>query len=83
MPAFLLSLFTRAKGYASVIIGGALFLIFAYFRARQDGKNAAMLEEAKQRDEAIRQRKSTDEEVDRMDSNRRRDELGRWMRKDD
>ncbi|RVH87730.1 hypothetical protein CN204_04145 [Sinorhizobium meliloti] len=83
MPVFLLSLFTRAKGYASVIIGGALFLAFAYYRAKQDGKNAAMLEEAKRRDEAIKQRKSTDEEVDRLSLDRRRDELGRWMRKDD
>lgn len=80
MPVFLLSLFTRAKGYASVIIGGVLFLAFAYFRARQDGKNAAMLEQGKRRAEAIKQKRETDEDVDRMGVDRRRDELGRWMR---
>ncbi|MDX0180833.1 hypothetical protein GOC16_08205 [Sinorhizobium meliloti] len=74
------SLFARIKGYAAAAIGAAIFLTFAYFRARQDGKNAAMLEQAKRRAEAIKQKKETDDEVDRMGTDRRRDELGRWMR---
>jgi hypothetical protein len=76
----LLALFARIKGYAAAAIGAAIFLTFAYFRARQDGKNAAMLEQAKRRAEAIKQKKETDDEVDRMGTDRRRDELGRWMR---
>lgn len=76
----LAALFARFKGYAAAAIGAAIFLTFAYFRARQDGKNAAMLEQAKKRAEAIKQKKETDDEVDRMGTDRRRDELGRWMR---
>ena len=73
-------LFARIKGYIAVAIGGAIFLTFAYFRARQDGKNAARLEQAKKREAAIRQKKEIDDEVDRMGADRRRDDLGRWMR---
>lgn len=76
----LLALFARIKGYAAAAIGAAIFLTFAYFRARQDGKNAARLEQAKRQAEAIKQKKETDDEVDRMGTDRRRDELGRWLR---
>ncbi|MFQ6183667.1 hypothetical protein ACLMJV_17190 [Sinorhizobium meliloti] len=76
----LVALFARIKGYAAAAIGAAIFLTFAYFRARQDGKNAARLEQAKRQAEAIKQKKETDDEVDRMGTDRRRDELGRWMR---
>lgn len=75
-----LALFARIKGYAAAAIGAAIFLTFAYFRARQDGKNAARLEQAKRQAEAIKQKKGTDDEVDRMSDARRRDELGRWLR---
>lgn len=75
-----LALFARIKGYAAAAVGAAIFLTFAYFRARQDGKNAARLEQAKRQAEAIKQKKETDDEVDRMGTDRRRDELGRWMR---
>ena len=75
-------LFARIKGYIAVAIGGAIFLTFAYFRARQDGKNAARLEQAKKREAAIRQKKETDDEIDRMSAGSRRDELKRWMRDD-
>lgn len=76
----LVAIFARIKGYAAAAIGAAIFLTFAYFRARQDGKNAARLEQAKRQAEAIKQKKETDDEVDRMGTDRRRDELGRWMR---
>lgn len=75
-----LALFARIKGYAAAAIGAAIFLTFAYFRARQDGKNAARLEQAKRQAEAIKQKKETDDEVDRMSDARRRDELSKWVR---
>ncbi|WP_457664008.1 hypothetical protein [Sinorhizobium medicae] len=71
---------TRIKGYALAAAGALLFLAFAYLRARQDGKNAAMIEQARKRADAARQKKESDDEVDRMCADRRRDELGRWMR---
>lgn len=76
----LTGILARIKGYALAAAGAFLFLAFAYFRARQDGKNAAMLEQARKRADAARQKKESDDEVDRMGADRRRDELGRWMR---
>ncbi|EHK77677.1 hypothetical protein SM0020_12155 [Sinorhizobium meliloti CCNWSX0020] len=77
---WLYALPAKIKGYALAAAGALLFLFFAYLRARQDGKNAAMLEQARKRADAARQKKESDDEVDRMGANRRRDELGRWMR---
>ena len=73
-------LLARIKGYAAAAIGGALFLIFAYFRARQDGKNAAEAEQAKKQAKAIQKKKVSDEEVDGMSDDRRRGELNKWLR---
>lgn len=70
----------RIKGYALAAAGALLFLAFAYLRARQDGKNAAALEHARARADAARKKKESDDEVDRMGADLRRDELGRWMR---
>lgn len=77
---WLYALPAKIKGYALAAAGALLFLSFAYLRARQDGKNAAMLEQARKRADAARQRKESDDEVDRMGADRRHDELGRWMR---
>ena len=76
----MLSLIARVKGYAAAVVGGALFLIFAYFRARQDGKNAAEAEQAKKQAKAIQKKKVSDEEVDGMPDDRRRGELNKWLR---
>ena len=73
-------LLARIKGYAAAAIGAVLFLIFAYFRARQDGKNAAEAAQAKKQAEAIKRKKESDDEVDRMGADARRDDLARWMR---
>lgn len=76
----LFGLFAKIKGYAAAAIGAVLFLTFAYFRARQDGKNAAEAAQAKKQAEAIKRKKETDDEVDRMGADARRDDLSRWMR---
>jgi len=77
---WLYALLAKIKGYALAAAGALLFLAFAYLRARQDGKNAAMIEQARKRADAARQKKESDDEVDRMGADRRRGELGRWMR---
>ena len=76
----LFTLLAKIKGYAAAAIGAVLFLTFAYFRARQDGKNAAEAAQAKKQAEAIKRKKETDDEVDRMGADARRDDLSRWMR---
>lgn len=76
----LLALFSRIKGYVAAAIGAVLFLAFAYFKARQDGKNAAELAQARKQADAIKRKKESDDEVDRMGSDARRDDLSRWMR---
>ena len=73
-------LLARIKGYAAAAIGAVLFLTFAYFKARQDGKNVAEAAQAKKQAEAIKRKKESDDEVDRMGSDARRDDLARWMR---
>ena len=73
-------LLAKIKGYVAAAIGAVLFLAFAYFRARQDGKNAAEAAQAKKQAEAIKRKKETDDEVDRMGADARRDDLARWMR---
>ncbi|OCP37930.1 hypothetical protein [Ensifer sp. LC163] len=43
------------KGYALAVAGAAVFLVFAYLRARQDGQNAAIAEQRrKQADAQVR-----------------------------
>lgn len=76
----LFALFAKIKGYAAAAIGALIFLTFAYFRARQDGKNAAEAAQAKKQADAIKRKKETDDEVDRMGADARRDDLSRWMR---
>lgn len=76
----MIGLFAKIKGYAAAAIGAVLFLTFAYFRARQDGKNAAEAAQAKKQAEAIKRKKETDDEVDRMGADARRDDLSRWIR---
>jgi len=74
------ALLLRIKGYAAAAIGAVLFLTFAYFKARQDGRNAAEAAQAKKQAEAIKRKKETDDEIDRMGADARRDDLARWMR---
>jgi hypothetical protein len=73
-------LLARIKGYALAVAGAVVFLAFAYFRARQDGKNAALAEQRRKQLDAMKNKKESDDEVDRMGADRRGDELGRWMR---
>lgn len=74
------ALFARIKGYVAAAIGAILFLAFAYFRARQDGKNAAEAAQAKKQAEAIRRKKASDDQIDSMSPDARRDELNKWLR---
>ena len=76
----LTALFAKIKGYAAASIGAVLFLVFAYLKARQDGKNAAELAQARKQAEAIRRKKESDNEVDRMGVDARRADLDRWVR---
>lgn len=78
----LLALFARIKGYAAAAIGAAIFLTFAYFRARQDGKNAAELAQARKQADAIKRKKEIDNEIDIMGADHLHTELGKWMRGD-
>lgn len=73
-------LLARIKGYALAVAGAVVFLAFAYFRARQDGKNAVIAEQRRKQLDAMKNKKESDDEVDRMGADRRGDELGRWMR---
>jgi len=74
------ALLARIKGYAVAAIGAVLFLVFAYLRARQDGKNAAEAAQAKKQADAMRQKKEIDDEVDNMGADHIHTELGKWMR---
>lgn len=76
----LVALFSRIKGYAAAAIGAVLFLAFVFFKGRQDGKNAAEAAQARKQADAIRRKKESDDEVDRMGSDARRNDLSRWMR---
>ena len=73
-------LLARIKGYAAAAIGAVLFLTFAYFKARQDGKNAAEAAQAKKQAEAITRKKESDDQIDSMSPSARRDELNKWLR---
>lgn len=77
---WLYSLPAKIKGYALAVAGAVVFLVFAYLRARQDGKNAAIAEQRRRQLDAMKQKKESDDEVDRMGADGRRDELDRWMR---
>lgn len=70
----------RIKGYIAAAIGAVLFLAFVFFKGRQDGKNAAEAAQARKQADAIRRKKESDDEVDRMGADARRDDLARWMR---
>lgn len=74
------AMLTRIKGYALAVAGAVVFLVFAYLRARQDGKNAAIAEQRRRQLDAMKQKKESDDEVDRMGADGRRDDLSRWMR---
>lgn len=76
----LTAILARFKGYAAAAIGGALFLAFAYLRARQAGKNAAELAQAKKQADAIKRKKASDDQIDSMSPDARRDELNKWLR---
>jgi len=76
----IVGLLARIKGYAAAAIGALLFLAFAYFRARQDGKNAAEAAQAKKQAEAIKRKKASDDQIDSMSPSARRDELNKWLR---
>ncbi len=78
----LTALLVRIKGYAAAAIGAVLFLVFAYFKARQDGKNAAEAAQARKQAEAIKQKRESDEDIDRMGADHIHTELGKWMRGD-
>lgn len=74
------ALLLRIKGYAAAAIGAVIFLTFAYFKARQDGKNAAEAARAKKQAKAIRRKKASDDQIDSMSPDARRDELNKWLR---
>lgn len=78
----LTALLLRIKGYAAAAIGAVLFLTFAYSRARRDGKNAAEAAQAKKQADAIKQKRESDEDIDRMGADHIHTELGKWMRGD-
>ena len=74
------ALFSRIKGYLAAAIGAVLFLVFTYLKARQEGKNAAELAQARKQAEAIRRKKASDDQIDSMSPDARRDELNKWVR---
>lgn len=78
----LTAIMVRVKEYAASAIGALIFLTFAYFRARQDGKNAAEAAQAKKQAEAIKRKKTSDDQIDSMGVDARRDELRKWLRDD-
>ena len=76
----LVALFSRIKGYVAAAIGAVLFLAFVFLKGRQDGKTAAESAHARKQAEAVKRKKASDDEVDRMGADARRDDLSRWMR---
>ena len=76
----LTALLLRIKGYAAAAIGAVLFLAFAYFRARQDGKNAAEAAQARKQADALKQKRESDEDIDRLGRDGRQREISKWMR---
>lgn len=73
-------LFARIKGYVAAAIGAVLFLAFVFLKGRQEGKNAAELAQAKKQAEAIKRKKASDDQIDSMSPDARRNELNKWMR---
>lgn len=76
----LAAIFVRIKGYVAAAIGAVLFLVFVFLKGRQDGKNAAELAQARKQAEAIKRKKISDDQIDSMSPDARRDELSKWMR---
>lgn len=76
----LVALFSRIKGYVTAAIGAILFLAFVFLKGRQEGKNAAELAQAKKQAEAIKRKKASDDQIDSMSPDARRDDLSRWVR---
>lgn len=71
---------SKIKGYMIAAGAAAAVLIAAYLRARQDGRNSAALDQERKRIDAIRYKKETDDEVERMGDAAVDDELNRWLR---
>lgn len=80
---WLLTLFGKAKLYR-LAAGAFIAAAFAaYWRIREDGKNAVRLEQQRRNAEAVKDRKEIDDEVADLGSNDVDERFARWMRDDD
>lgn len=77
---WLLTIWGKTKFYA-LAIGAALLAAFAaYWRIREDGKNAVRNEQAQANLDAVKRRKETDDEIAEMDTTSVDTAFDRWMR---
>ncbi len=68
-------------GRVVAVVGIAVTAIWiAYQIGRKDGVDRIKLQQAQRNLDALRDRVSVDEEVRKMPPDRRREELGRWVR---
>lgn len=80
---WLFALWGKTKFYV-LAIGAALAAAFAaYWRIREDGKNAARLEQAQAQARSVQQRKEIDDEIDQLGPADVDQRFNQWMRDDD
>lgn len=79
---WIVNIWGRAKFYALAAAGAIAAVLVAYWRAREDGKNAIRVEQAKRRAEAMKHRKDIDDEVDQMGAADVDSNYARWLRDD-
>lgn len=77
------ALWGKIQGWAAIVGVALLGLAAAYWRIREDGKNAVRSEQEKRRLESMQQRKEIDDEVDQMGAADVDANFTRWMRDDD
>lgn len=77
---WLLTLWGKAKFYALAAGAAVAAVAVAYWRVREDGKNAARLEQERARADAMRQRKDVDDDVSQMGSTDLDREYDKWLR---
>lgn len=76
----ILAFFGGVKFYALAAVAAILAVVAAYWRVREDGKNAVRAEQEKHRIESMQQRKGIDDETDQMGAADVDTAFKRWLR---
>ncbi|MDI7862521.1 hypothetical protein MRS76_11170 [Rhizobiaceae bacterium n13] len=71
---------SKLKGYLIAVGAALVALVVVYATAKKEGRNSALANQARQRADAMRAKKESDDEVDTLSPDDVDRELGRWMR---